>query len=171
MAVHYRLSESDFVAAQRELIGRRLRGRGLVLVVAILMIAGGLYALERQVTALTFLIGMVIALVALWLLLPWAWRRAYRAIPPEHREQSVEFSPDGLVFDSAMAHATVRWGAYSHYVETDRLILLHQPSRVIVPLPKSAFPPDELRRFRDLVAEHLPRNRPERRPKVAAGAN
>jgi hypothetical protein len=168
VAVHYRISESDYIAAQRELIGRRLRSRAVLLALAILLIAGGMLALDRPITAVTFLVAIAFVIALMFVLLPRAWRRAYRAIPPEQREQSVEFSADGLVYDSAHAHATVRWAAYSHYVETDRLILLHQPSRVIVPLPKSAFPPDELRRLRELVAERLPRDRPARARSASA---
>lgn len=168
MAIRYQLTEAEFVSAQRTLLGRRLRSRLLPLAAGMLMVAGGLYLYGRQLSALTFVVLLAALLGGLWLVLPWTWRRMYRGIPQANRENSVEFSDDGLVYESAMAHGSVRWGLYSHYVETDQLILLYQPTRVIVPLPKRAFPPDELRRFQQLLAEHLPRDRPPRRPKVAA---
>lgn len=166
VAVRYQLTESEFIAAQRTLIGHRVRRRFALLALALALPVGGLYLYGRWLSALLFLVLFPLALAALWPLLSLTWRRMYRKVPAEHREQRVEFSPEGLAFESAMAEGRVRWGAYSHYVETDRLFLLHhQPSRVIVPLPKRAFTPDELARFRELLVAHVPRDRPSSRPR------
>lgn len=168
VAVRYLLTESEFVAAQRALISHRMRRRMLWLVVAATLVAAGLYVLDHLFSALLFVVVFPLLVAAMWLLLlPLAGRRLYRRIPSEQREQRVEYSADGLMFESAMAHATVRWSAYSHYLETDRLFLLHQPTRVVVPLPKRAFPPDELARFRELLVAHVPRDRPAPRPRTS----
>jgi YcxB-like protein len=162
VTVRYELTESEFLDAQHALLGRRLRSRLVVVCVAMMLVAGGLYLYGRRLTVVVVLVLLPITFGFLWLFLVWSWRRTFRAIPSAQRQQSVDYSPDGLVFESEMAHGRVRWGAYSHYVETDRLILLHQPSRVIVPLPKRAFAPDELGRFKQLLVERLPRDRPVR---------
>ena len=59
------------------------------------------------------------------------------------------------MFNTPVSQGTVRWQAYSHFIKTEQLILLCQANRVVVPLPKRAFPPDELQRFRELVHAHV----------------
>ena len=161
--MRFRLSEADAVAAQRLVIRQRAGRLLLVLVLAALTTAAGLLVLGHPRAAAIFLAGLPVALALGWLLITRAWRRAYRAVPAEQRDVTLRYSPDGLVFDTAVSHGTVHWGAFSHYLETDTLLVLCQPSRVVVPLPKGAFTSEELSRLRALLGAHVPAGPPRRR--------
>ncbi len=164
MAVTYRLTEPEFVAAQRTLSGPAFGRRSIVLLPAGAMVLFGA-AVLRSLEAAVIIVAAVVFLLLCWLLLlPRAWRRLYRKVPSDHREITLEFSPEGLELATPLSRGSVQWAAYSHYLENDALLLLLQPSRVAVPIPKRAFTPDELARFRALVEEHLPKGRPGRRP-------
>ena len=162
MAVTYRLTESEFVDAQRLLMSAAFRRRQLIVLAASAMVLIGL-ALLRPFMAAPIAIALpAIALISWWWLLPRAWRRLYRRVPDAQREILLDYSPDGLTVETPVSRGAVQWSAYSHFLETDALLLLVQPSQVAVPIPKRAFAPDDLARFRALVQERLPRGRPGR---------
>jgi YcxB-like protein len=168
VSIRYFLSESDVIAAHR-VLGRTAGRRLALLAGAVVVAAGGTWLIYGPAAAVTVLILVPVVLVLAYLvLLPRAWRRAYRAVPREQRDLTVEFSPDGLVFDTPVSHGSVRWQAFSYFIETERLILLYQPNKLAVALPKRAFQPDELHRFRELVSAHVPDGRPARRRSAGA---
>jgi hypothetical protein len=163
MAVTYQLTESEFVAAQRTLFGAVFGRRALILLVAAALVLGGT-ALSQSAAAAAVLLAAVAFLLFFWLwLLPFSWRRLYRRLPAEQRTIVLDFSAEGLVVETPVSQGKVRWSAYSHYLENKVLLLLMQPSRLAVPIPKRAFPPEELARFRALMEAHLPKGRPAKR--------
>ncbi len=76
---------------------------------------------------------------------------------------------DGLVLETAVARLTLSWSACIHYVESDELILLHQPNRLAMVVPKRALPGGELARFRELLDTRLPRSRAGRPASASRG--
>ena len=101
------------------------------------------------------LLGAAFLALYRWWVVPRAWRRSNRADPRWRHDVSVTATADELAFDTTLSHAVVQWAAFSHYAETELVLVLFQ-NRVANILPKIAFTPAEMDRFRELVRAHLP---------------
>jgi hypothetical protein len=159
ISVTYRLGEADFLAAQRLSLrtapSRRLGVLLIVLPAVGCVLAAGEALTGRIPEAAGALAGAALLALYRWWILPRAWRRSYRADPRWRHDITVTATADELAFDTALSHAVVRWAAFSHYAETERLLVLFQ-NRVANILPKTAFTPEEMDRFQELVRAHLP---------------
>jgi hypothetical protein len=76
---------------------------------------------------------------------------------PKFRETyHLRFDPAGIRFRTASIDSRITWAYYTRLLEDARLCLLVYGSRMYSVVPKRAFAtPEELNRFRALVASHL----------------
>ena len=71
-------------------------------------------------------------------------------------EFTAEISEEGVFMESPTFNANLKWGLFLRFLESDRVFLLYQSSRIFNLLPKSAFAPAEVKEFRQLLRHKLP---------------
>ena len=139
--ISYRISEDDYIAAQR-LFRRKV---------------GKLYFLATAVIVLIGLVAMVFGWREhqWWLLcggliyasMPWWWfeligqrslRRNYRQYPAMHEIQTVQLRDDAVLMRSYLGETRLTWAMMTQWCEDANFVLLYLQPRMFFIIPKRA---------------------------------
>lgn len=137
-----RLSEDDFLAAQR--LHRRRCSRGVTTVLLVVALVGiPLLFTDGLATGVTLMIVAICGLLgeALQsrLLLPWQARRLYRQCAAYRQSFGYSWDEESLSVTSESGHARRRWSDYVKFREDERIFLLYHADNLFEMLPKAWF--------------------------------
>lgn len=165
----YRLetTESGLLVAARRDKGKTIPIAGFVLAVAAGALAMGwvaVLALEKILGersdllpgGLTPAFGFALAVLVLTVFARRADRQTQAMTVPDHPEQTVTISDDGVGVSNAWCDSAYRWTAFVRLVDRPEGLALVEPNGVALILPDRAFP-DALAReeARAIIAAHL----------------
>lgn len=137
-----RLSEDDFLAAQR--LHRRRCSRGVTTTLLVVALVGivVLYAASRAIgVVLVFAAvgGLLGEAVQNGLLLPRQARRLYRQCAAYRQSFDYSWDEDWLSVTSESGNGRRRWSDYIRYREDERVFLLYHADNLFEMLPKAWF--------------------------------
>jgi|SRR5579863_1400702 len=167
MKITYHITREDYIDAQKlhRLKSPRALVRGFTLLAKVVAVAGLVIALVLAVASRNRKVwsdvAPLIGLWVVWALFLWVWvpfnsRRCYAKDRRLQDEFTAEISEEGVYMESPTFNANLRWGLFLRFLESDRVFLLYQTSRMFNLLPKSAFTPAEIDEFRQLLRRKLP---------------
>lgn len=106
---------------------------------------------------LTGWIGFALAVVVLTVFARRADRLSQAMTFPDHPEQTVTISEDGVGVSNAWCDSTYRWAAFARLIDRPEGLALVEPNGVALILPDRAFPDAQAREeARAIIAAHLP---------------
>jgi hypothetical protein len=155
MRISYRITREDFINAQKlhRFKSPRAFLRAIVLGVKVLTGAGFLVLLVIAVVSgdrklWSDLIPLIILLSAwslvIWVWVPFSWRRSYAKDRRLLHEITADISDEGIHLESSVFDSNMKWGLFVRFLESDRIFLLYQTSRMFNLFPKAAFAPSEI---------------------------
>jgi len=167
MKITYHITREDYIDAQKlhrskspsgAIRAIRLGAQVLAVAIFLILLAWVVISRDRGLwpsLAPLFILGVLWALL-LWVWVPFNWRRCYAKDRRLHDEFTAEISEEGVYMESPTFNANLKWGLFLRFLESDRVFLLYQTSRMFNLLPKLAFAPTEIDEFRQLLRCKLP---------------
>jgi hypothetical protein len=156
--LHFKYSEEEWVAASRLYI----TGQPALLLrfgVAFLMLALSFifFAIINEVVMSLFLmsVGVVLStfVLALFFIFP---RQRFRSDPKYRDEFFLEFTDDGIRFQTEQIDSRLGWGLYTRVLENERFYVLVYGKGMISVIPKRAFTTsDQETTFRKMLRRKL----------------
>jgi YcxB-like protein len=162
--LNYRISEADFIEAQKAVCNARTSRKVLRLVALIdaigiitIVVFAGFF---RDIGLLTntwqaVLIG---ALLVLWVFIgpTITGKRMYRRDQRLKGEFSADFTDEGVAIETGSSEGTVKWSGFTQFRETRNLMILHHTDYLFNIFPKRFFTEEQLDFVRNLVKSKLP---------------
>lgn len=137
MPVEYRITEQDYIRAQRLFARATPRGWAAFAVMAagaaLLAVAGG----DLRPAGIGGLIGIAVVLAISRMLLPWNARRQYRKYKAIQEPLGIELREDGVRFASSQGEGTVVWDHILKWRQDARYVLLYPMPRMFHIVPRS----------------------------------
>lgn len=136
-AVEYRISEQDYVEAQR--LARRTTRKQRIfnaVLVAVLVISFTFNPIDIRVAVLGIVGGGLIALIGVKLLFPWLARRQYREYPEIAQLTSIDLLNDGLAFAAPSGQGKLPWTRVQKWRENDGFVLIYVSAKLHHVVPK-----------------------------------
>src|ERR1700722_16770665 len=166
MKITYHITREDFIDAQKlhrskspSAFGRAWR-LGAKIVAWVLMLGLLTWAViindRKDWSDLTPLLIFWAVWAALWVWIPFNWRRCYAKDRRLQNEFTADISDHGIHWKSEFIDSSVEGGLFLRFLEWDRVFLLYQTDRLFNMFPKAAFAPAEVEEFRQLLRGKLP---------------
>jgi YcxB-like protein len=166
MKIVYRISEQDFMDAQRlYLANLRPRYRRFVrslmpwigALVLIIQIAYIILVPERNLalSVIGFLIGFYLIYCGHFAIRR-SVRRFYRNNLHYKHEFTADISESGVHIVTAVDDSQSKWEGFVRFLESDRIFMLFYSELTFIIFPKHAFAPGEAEQFRELLRSNIP---------------
>lgn len=166
MKITYHITRDDFIAAQKLHRAKgpsaaarawRLVAKLVAWVLLLGLLAWAVIINDRKVWSdLTPLFVLWAVWAAIWVWIPFNWRRCYAKDRRLQNEFAADISDHGIHWKSEFIDSSVEWGLFRRFLESDRVFLLYQTDRLFNMFPKAAFAPTEIEEFRQLPRRKLP---------------
>lgn len=85
------------------------------------------------------------------------WLRRIQISPAFGRLMTVVTGPEGLSWSGVVGQGTLKWAAFTRFLETQNTFMLYMDKSAFIVIPKRAFFAGQLADFRSLLTLHLPR--------------
>jgi|SRR5215213_2024336 len=139
--LHFKHTEEEWVAASRLYLMRQrellLRFAAMFILIAL---AFALFAAINEVVMSLFLLSLGLILstfvLALFFVFP---RQRFRSDPRHRDEFFLEFTDDGIRFQTEQIDSKLNWSLYSSVIENDRFYVLVYGKGMMSVIPKRAF--------------------------------
>lgn len=127
---------------------------GCALVLGIVdMVAIPRYEWDPGFLTLNFLVGFYFVYCAFAISL--YARRSYRKDQRFQHDFVAEITNEGIDLTTASAEASMQWASIIRSLESDRLFVLFHAERIFNTIPKRAFEPADVDRFRELLHQKV----------------
>jgi hypothetical protein len=148
----YKLTEKDLLEVYAKVlrIPRTLQIAGAFLVVyglaSLIGHRGSYYEAVSQIV-----VGLLFVF-CVRLLVKFSFKRDFA----KHQGTKTIISSEGIAFSDSNSQSTSKWSAFIRYAETKNLFMLFYRPNLCHTLPKRAFAPEDLSRFRELLQQNVP---------------
>ncbi len=151
MQIQIQLTLKDYLQAYRAHMGP---GYFFFPVAGVLAMILGIFYSWVKLPATYAIVSIPIgALVAVFF--PIALRRHFKSNKKLSRPFSVTFSGDGIETVSEYGDSRIKWSAFLHFVENNKVFLLYSQPNYFLVFPKRFFSPELLNEFGQLVHSNL----------------
>ena len=163
MKINYRVSEDDFVEANRALYKANKRGRvtryGIIGVGIVLALLPFWTPPAGDPLPFAFVpLGLFVAWTGIGpiLLLNWCARQSYKKQPALLEDCDAEITEDGISSTTATTRNQLNWTAFSKAVESQNIFMLFRGILLYI-FPKRGFAAGEAESFRELLQRKIPK--------------
>jgi uncharacterized membrane protein YciS (DUF1049 family) len=165
MKIVYRITEKDFIEAQRAYRSRSHSGNAIL---SKIMIVAGLVVLIAGVSSFLFRSSQLrgdlfpgipagfVLLALFWLAPRLATKKAFKSDKRLQNEISAEILESAMDIRTGNSSARIAWTDCAGWMESENLFLVFQSSRAFNIFPKRSFVGDEVDEFRQLLARKFP---------------
>ena len=159
MKITYRVSEADFMDAQRLFVAHepwyRRRSRQILPWLGAFTILMQVFYLVKMPDDNPAL-ATVMILVGLYMLycglaIKWFFRRLYRKDRRYKQDFTADVGEEGIHLVTPDVDSQVKWTSFIRVLESDRIFMLFHAQWIFNVIPKNAFGPSEMMEFRELA--------------------
>lgn len=158
LSLNYRITQEDFVAAQRAHQRRNASGKAQYAIGMFLMcmfIGMAIFSIIFTPRIwLNYTLPLVLAAAYLYLYF-FAHRMAYRRNAALFSDIALDIADEGVHIVTPHSESTVPWSRYRSWIESDKVFLLYMGERTFNIIPKRVLTPETQGELRELLQQHL----------------
>jgi hypothetical protein len=83
-------------------------------------------------------------------------KKEFTQYPDHGTDRTMEFNDEKMLVQTSHGKSEIDWARFTRFVETDSLLVLSAPPRMMYTIPKRIFSMEETNQFRELLQRKLP---------------
>lgn len=156
--IAFKYTRPEYVSAVRSFLFATRKLRKFDFVILAICAVMSVYYLISSYSALSLVFFIVVVIA--FLLYAWSYifmpLYVYKSTAKLHEDYRLEFSAEGIAFNTQTIDSHLKWDVYRNYLENERFFYLMQTANVYTVIPKRVFGDEaQLEAFRTLTAEKL----------------